>query len=128
MKLPAVERRYEMVPHPDGTLVIDDMQNVLAPGAPPCFNILRARTGYHVGKTAGAAPQTLNVAMMSVVPAHRNILLRRPGPVKGISPAIYGPTAPSPGRNFRRSFRLNNTPFYRMIGPYYPIFVFEEAQ
>ncbi len=85
MELPAVNRRYEVVPHPDRPFVIDDMQNVVPPGPLPQLNILHARTGDHIGKTAGAAPQAFNPAVILIVPAHRNILCPYRTPVKVIS-------------------------------------------
>lgn len=88
MKLPAIDRRYEMVPHPDRPLIIDDMQDVIPPRALPQLGILRARAGDHIGKTAGAAPNALNPAMMLIHPAHRYILCPYRTPVKGISPYL----------------------------------------
>ncbi len=85
MELPAVTRRYEVVTHPDRPFVIDDMQNVVPTRPLPQLYILRARTGDHIGKAAGAAPQTFNPAVIRIVPAHRNILCPYRTPVKVIS-------------------------------------------
>jgi len=58
-KLPPVARGYQVVSHPDRPLPLNDVKNVITPRAFPPLDIVGARAGDHVRKTARAAPQAL---------------------------------------------------------------------
>lgn len=95
MKFPSVTRGYEMVAHPDGPLVVDDMQNVFTPGALPPPDILCVRAGDHVRETTGAAPQALGLVVSLLVPAHPAIVCVLCPSVKGNSSASMPPCPPA---------------------------------